>query len=104
MERRGRRRLDPRDRALRDRAPHARDDVRDELLVPSEKRTTCAYKGIASYHSVRVGDDVGEDLVWYYPEPTREAEPIRDLLSFFNEKVDVEVDGELEAKPTTQWS
>ena len=81
-----------------------REDVRTDVLVASETRTRCAYKGLASYHSVRVGDDVAEDVVWYYPEPTREAEPIRDLLCFFNEKVDLEIDGELEEKPKTQWS
>lgn len=81
-----------------------RVDVREDLLVPSDTRTRCAYKGLASYYSVRVGDEVREDLVWYYPEPTREAEPIRDLLCFYNEKVDVEVDGEPEERPETLWS
>ena len=80
------------------------DDVRTELLVRSDTHTQCAYKGLASYSSVRVGDDVRDDLVWSYPEPTREAEPLRGLVCFFNEKVDVEVDGELEERPETPWS
>ena len=42
--------------------------------------------------------------MWSYPEPQREAEPIRDHLAFFNERVDIEVDGELEERPVTQWS
>ncbi len=75
------------------------EDVRTDLLVPSDTRTRCAYKGLASYHSVQLGDKVLEDLVWYYPDPTREAEPLKDLLCFFNEKVEVEVDGELEERP-----
>ena len=79
-------------------------DVRSELLVPSDRNTQCAYKGRASYLSVRVGGRVVEDLVWYYPEPTREAEGIRDLLCFFNERVDLEVGGEPVGKPATQWS
>jgi uncharacterized protein (DUF427 family) len=81
-----------------------REDVRTDVLVPSETRTRCAYKGLASYYSVRANGDVLEDLVWSYPEPTREAEPLKDLLCFFNEKVDVEVDGELEERPRTLWS
>jgi uncharacterized protein (DUF427 family) len=81
-----------------------REDVRMDFLVPSDTHTRCAYKGLASYYSVRAGDDVREDLVWTYPEPTREAEPIRNLLCFFNEKVDVEVDGEREERPDTLWS
>src|SRR5215204_5360797 len=70
------------------------EDVRDDLLLPSDKETQCPYKGTASYHSVKVGDETAEDLVWYYPQPIAAAEGIRDRLSFFNEKVDLEVDGE----------
>jgi uncharacterized protein (DUF427 family) len=77
-----------------------RADVRLDLLSPSETQTGCAYKGFASYWSV--GEET--DLVWSYPDPLREAEPIKDHLAFFNERVDIEVDGELEERPVTQWS
>ena len=60
-------------------------------MTASDTRTGCAYKGFASYWSV--GDE--DDVVWSYPEPQREAERIRDYLAFFNERVDIEVDGEL---------
>jgi len=36
--------------------------------------------------------------------PAREVEPIRDLLCFFNERVDLELDGELVERPRTQWT
>jgi uncharacterized protein (DUF427 family) len=81
-----------------------REDVREELLVPSEKRTGCAYKGFASYWSVRLGDRVEEDLAWYYLEPRREVAPIEGMVSFFNERVDVELDGERQERPLTTWS
>jgi uncharacterized protein (DUF427 family) len=76
------------------------EDVRMDLLQPSDKRTGCAYKGFASYWSV--GGE--EDLVWTYRSPRRGMEEITDLLCFFNERVDVEVDGLLESRPETQWS
>jgi uncharacterized protein (DUF427 family) len=79
-------------------------DVRMDLLEPSDKRTGCAYKGFASYWSVRSGDELEEDVVWTYREPRRGMEDIKDLVCFFNERVDVEVDGELEERPETQWS
>jgi uncharacterized protein (DUF427 family) len=79
-------------------------DVRMDLLEPSDKRTGCAYKGFASYSSVRAGETLEEDLVWTYREPRRGMEDITDLVCFFNERVDVEVDGELEERPETQWS
>jgi hypothetical protein len=44
------------------------------------------------------------DLVWSYPDPQHDAEPVRDMVCFFDEKVDVELDGVVEARPMTQWS
>ena len=55
-------------------------------------------------HSVRVGDELVEDLVWTYPDPDDDARDVRDLLCFFNERVDLEVDGEPVERPQTQWS
>jgi uncharacterized protein (DUF427 family) len=80
------------------------EDVRTELLEPSDTNTRCAYKGVASYWDVRVGDTLHEDLAWTYREPDRDGEAIRDLICFFNERVDLEVDGEAQERPTTQWS
>ena len=80
------------------------DDVRTDLLVPSETRSTCAYKGVASYHSVRAGGEEYADIVWHYPDPLRDAERIRDLLCFYNERVDLYVDGELQERPETKWA
>ena len=80
------------------------DEVRMDLLVPSDKHTRCPYKGVASYYSVQVGDRVYEDLVWYYPTPIPECPKIENLVCFYNEKVHIYVDGELEAKPRTPWS
>jgi uncharacterized protein (DUF427 family) len=77
-----------------------REDVRMELLTPSDKRTTCAYKGHASYWSVRSEADV----VWTYEEPAHDAEYVRSLLCFFNERVDLELDGVVGERPQTQWS
>ncbi len=72
-----------------------RSDVRAELL-PSETRSVCPYKGEASYHSLAL--DGGEDLVWYYPSPLAEAAQIADLVCFYDEKVDVELDGQPQPK------
>lgn len=80
-----------------------REDVRVEL-IPSETQTGCAYKGFASYFSLRIGDRLEEDLAWTYGEPRREVAPIAGMLSFFNERVDVELDGELQTRPLTPWS
>lgn len=70
-----------------------REDVRLDLMSDSETRSTCAYKGVASYLSAE-GDD-GRDVAWSYPEPLPEVEAIRDLVAFWDGRVDVTV--ELEA-------
>jgi uncharacterized protein (DUF427 family) len=80
------------------------DDVRLDLLERTVKQTRCAYKGLASYWSVRIGDEVHEDVAWAYPDPQHDAEPVRDLIAFFDECVDMEIDGEAQERPTTQWS
>ena len=65
-----------------------RADVKAEVLVASETRTRCPYKGEAYYHSVHAGDRVLEDLVWFYPEPLAEVGRIRDRLCFYAERAD----------------
>lgn len=80
-----------------------REDVGAEL-IESEMRTGCAYKGFASYFSLRVGDRLEENLAWTYEEPRREVAPIAGMVSFFNERLDVELDGELQERPLTPWS
>ena len=82
--------------------PH--EDVRTDALVESDTHTTCAYKGIASYWSVRSGEEIEPDLAWFYPEPRHDAERVTGYIAFFNEHVDLEVDGELQERPQTQWS
>jgi uncharacterized protein (DUF427 family) len=80
------------------------DDVRLDLLEPSATRTRCAYKGSASHWHARVGDELHDDVAWTYSTPQHDAEPVRDLIAFYNERVDLELDGEVQARPQTQWS
>jgi uncharacterized protein (DUF427 family) len=80
------------------------EDVRMDLLEESDHATYCPFKGDASYWSVEAGGERVEDLIWCYPQPIPEAAKIGGLLAFFNEKVDLEVDGEIQQRPKTQWS
>ena len=67
------------------------EDVEMDGLVPSETRTICPYKGIASYRSLDVDGEKIEDAAWYYPEPLPEAGKVRDHLCFYDGKVNIEV-------------
>ena len=70
-----------------------RDDVRTDLLDPSGTTTRCPYKGIAHYWSTRVDGRVEDDVLWSYPEPSSDAEAVRGMLCFVDDRVDLEVDG-----------
>jgi uncharacterized protein (DUF427 family) len=75
-------------------------DVTTEL-EPGDTVTYCAYKGRASYLSLPGGR---KDIAWTYHEPLHDAANVRDYVCFFNERVDVIVDGQRQARPTTPWS
>jgi uncharacterized protein (DUF427 family) len=68
-----------------------RDDVRADLLRPSAHRTTCPFKGEASYWSVQLGENVHENLVWSYETPIPQAAGIAGLLCFYNDRVEMMV-------------
>lgn len=72
--------------------------VKWEHLRPSETVTLCPYKGRAEYYHVEVNGRVYQDLVWYYRYPTSESALVAGYLCFYNERVDVWVDGEVEAR------
>lgn len=79
-------------------------DVRMDLLTPTDTHTRCPYKGTASYYAVRAGDTTHPDLAWWYPHPTLESAKIAGLVAFYDEKVDVYLDGELQDRPRTPFS
>lgn len=79
-------------------------DVRMDLLRDSDTVTQCPYKGEANYYSVELDGEVIEDIAWYYRYPVEESARVAGLVSFYNEKVDIYVDGQLDAKPKTVFS
>jgi uncharacterized protein (DUF427 family) len=75
-------------------------DVRMDLFTASETVTQCPYKGIARYWS---HPDL-PDAAWSYPDPIPENPKIRDLVCFYNERVDIVIDGEPQERPVTPFS
>jgi len=76
------------------------EDVRCDALTPSDTVTRCPYKGTARFWSSRGKADVA----WSYPEPIPECPRVAGLIAFFNEHVDLTVDGEPQKRPFTPWS
>ena len=81
-----------------------REDVRMDLLVPTDTASVCAYKGHARYWSAHVNDTVVADVAWSYEDPHNYATLVKDMICFFNERVDLSIDGERLARPRSPWS
>jgi uncharacterized protein (DUF427 family) len=79
-------------------------DVRTELLRPTDTQSHCPYKGTASYWSVGTGTDIHKDVVWIYRTPLPESQKIAGLAAFYDEKVDVFLDGVEQRRPHTKFS
>jgi uncharacterized protein (DUF427 family) len=81
-----------------------RTAVNFEHLRPSDTVTACPYKGrTTGYWSFVAGDKVETDLAWSYDFPTRQLLPIAGLVAFYNERVDIVLDGELLPRPETHF-
>ncbi len=78
--------------------------VRLELLRPSSTVTQCPYKGTATYWSVEAGGRRYDDYAWVYRSPLPESAKAAGLICFFNEKVEITVDGVAEERPRTKFS
>ncbi|CAM5443492.1 hypothetical protein SSPIM334S_01096 [Streptomyces spiroverticillatus] len=59
------------------------EDVRTDLLTPSDTSTHCPFKGDASYWSV----PGAADLVWAYQNPIPEVAEIKGHFSFYDTEV-----------------
>jgi uncharacterized protein (DUF427 family) len=81
-----------------------RTEVHFEHLEATDTVTACPYKGkTTGYWSVLVGGQRHKDLAWSYGFPTRDLLPIAGLIAFYNERVDILVDGELAERPITHF-
>jgi uncharacterized protein (DUF427 family) len=79
-------------------------DLRMDLLVPTGTVTHCPYKGQAQYWSARAGGRLVEDLAWSYRTPLPESQKVAGLVAFYNERVDLFIDDQLQQRPVTKFS
>jgi uncharacterized protein (DUF427 family) len=75
-----------------------REDVRVDLQ-PSPQRRYCPYKGEASYWSLEAGGRRRDNLAWTYERPLPDASAVTGLVAFWDEQVDVVLDGRRRARP-----
>jgi uncharacterized protein (DUF427 family) len=74
-----------------------REDLRHELLTPTDTHTECPFKGLAGYFTATVGGRVEDDVAWYYDDPLPEVSAIKGMVSFYNDRVDLYLDDRLVA-------
>lgn len=81
-----------------------RTEVNFDALVATDTQTSCPYKGNTSgYWSVTTPQGSHADLAWAYDFPTRQLQPITGLIAFYNEKVDISIDGTPLERPLTHF-
>ena len=64
------------------------EDVRLDLLTPSESHTHCPFKGTANYYSVPVGGKRSVNAIWTYEAPNDAVADIKDHIAFYPNRVD----------------
>ncbi len=79
-------------------------DVRMDMLAASDTSSACPYKGVASYWSLTSGDVRAQDVAWGYGTPLVAASKVTGLVCFYNEKVDITVDGVAQKRPKTGFA
>jgi uncharacterized protein (DUF427 family) len=78
--------------------------VRMDLLTHTDTESHCPYKGQAEWWSLLAGETAHPDLAWSYRTPLPESQKIAGLIAFYNERVDIYVDGVLQTRPSTRFS
>jgi len=79
-------------------------DVRMDLLTPTASASACPYKGVARYWSVTVDGATHDDIVWGYDAPLAESAAVVGRVAFYDEKVDVTIDGVRQERPVTKFA
>ena len=80
------------------------EDLKDDVLVDSATETYCPFKGYASYWHIRTPDALVEDAIWTYRAPFDECLKIASYASFYTNKVDLYINGELADSRGPGWT
>jgi uncharacterized protein (DUF427 family) len=81
-----------------------KSDVRMDLLTETDSTSGCPYKGFARYWSFDQGTTKYQDVVWSYATPLPESQRVAGRVCFYDERVDIKVDGVLQERPRTKFS
>lgn len=60
-----------------------REAINEEFFKKSDAKTTCPWKGVASYYTIEVDEKQNKDAAWYYADPKPEADSIKNHIAFW---------------------
>jgi uncharacterized protein (DUF427 family) len=66
-----------------------RADADMSVFERTTRETTCPYKGVAHYFSLRSGEDLDANAVWTYETPKQGVAEIKEYLAFYPDKVEI---------------
>ena len=79
------------------------DDVRVQLRT-TDLHTTCAYKGHTTHYTAVLADQELDEIAWSYPDPLVDAAEVAGLVCFYQERLNLFIDGEPVERVQTPWS
>jgi len=81
-----------------------REDVDQTALAPTANQSLCPYKGVADEYWSVTGQVDAANVVWSYSTPLPAVAKVAGLMAFYNELVDITVDGVLQPRPISPFS
>lgn len=57
--------------------------INQEYFKPTDTKTTCSWKGVASYYTIVVNGEENKDAAWYYSTPKDKAANIKNYVAFW---------------------
>ena len=79
-------------------------DVELGLLSRNSNQASCPYKGDAHFYSAMINGTLVDDIAWQYTLPRAEVLPVAGMICFYDERVDVDVDGVRQARPVSHFA
>ena len=79
------------------------DAVDQTVIEQTDTQTYCPFKGYASYWRINAGGQTVDDAIWAYMDPYDECLPVKGYASFYTNKVDLKINGELMNKDGPGW-
>ena len=81
-----------------------REDVRLDLMDPTDNTSVCPYKGRADGYWTWPGPPSIPNVAWSYSSPAPAVGAVQGRVAFYNELVDITVDGVLQERPESPFS